>query len=187
MQEHHLFPNGGLTYRTPGGVGGGFDETRATARSFSFAGLTFHNVPISFPHVSSGFFATRGVAGNLGSDVLSRFTVVFDYRDQTVTFIPNRNASLPFRSDRTGLSLNQHDAGGFDVTRVVPASPAAEAGIAAGDRITVFAGKRVAAGYGGGDLRAYTTGTRPFTVTVVRAGVTRNARVTPRYLLPPPQ
>jgi hypothetical protein len=187
VQEHHLFPNGGLIYRTPGGVGGGFEETHAAAKSFSFAGLTFHNVPITFAHVSAGFFATRGVAGNLGADVLSRFTVIFDYRAQTVTFIPNRNASLPFPSDRTGLSLDQRNTSGLEVVRVVPGSPAATAGIAAGDRITAFAGKRIADGYGGGDLLPYTRGTRPFTVTIVRAGVSRNVRLTPRYLLPPPQ
>ncbi len=186
-KEHHLFPKGGLVYRSPGGVGGGYEEIRATARSFVFAGQSYHDVPVSVPQVNSGFFATRGVAGNLGSGFLARFTVVFDYKAQTVTFIPNRNVAMAFRADHVGWSLNQNDFSGFDVRQVVPGGPAANAGIAAGDRITSFAGNQVAAGFGSGDLYPYATGTTPFTVTVDRAGVSRTVTLTPRNLLPPPQ
>ena len=113
------------------------------------------------PQVKSGFFATRGVAGNLGSAFLPRFTIVFDYKAQTVIFIPDRNLMMPFRSDHIGLSLNQSDAAAFEVHQVVPGSPAAEAGITIGDRITAFAGKLVSSGFGLGDLFPYTRGTGP--------------------------
>lgn len=187
VQEHHLFLNGGLTYMSPGGVGGGFAEILAAAKSFAFAGVTFHDVPVGIPQVNSGFFATRGVAGNLGSGFLSRFTVVFDYKAQTATFIPNSNAMMPFRSDHTGLSLNQSDAGAFEVHGVVPGSPAASAGITTGDRITAFAGKEVSSGFGLGDFAPYATGNQPFTITTVRAGTSSTTTLTPRKLLPPPQ
>ncbi|HEX3368181.1 MAG TPA: PDZ domain-containing protein, partial [Candidatus Cybelea sp.] len=187
VQEHQLFPKCGLTYASPGGVGGGFHETVTAAKSFTFAGQTFQNVPIAIPQVKSGFFATRGVAGNLGSAFLQRFTVVFDYKAQTVTFIPNRNLHMPFRSDHIGLSLNQTDASAFEVRQVVPGSPAAQAGIAAGDRITAFAGNRVASGLGFGDFFPYSQGSQPFTVTVARGAASRTVTLTPRKLLPPPQ
>ncbi len=187
VQEHHLFPNGGLTYVSPGGVGGGFLQTVTAADSFAFAGLTYHDVPVGIPQVTSGFFATRRVAGNLGSGFLSRFTVAFDYKAQTVTFVPNANARMRFRSDHVGLSLDQTDASAFVVRQVIPGSPAANAGIAKGDRITAFAGRRVSSGYGPGDLYPYSTGNAPFTLTVVSAGVSRTVTLTPRRLLPPPQ
>jgi hypothetical protein len=187
VREYHLFPKGGPIYRSPGGVGGGYSETHAAAKTFTFAGQTYRDVPISIPQVTSGFFATRGVAGNLGSGFLSRFTVVFDYKAQTVTFIPNRNIAMPFRVDHVGWSLGQDHVGDFDVRHVVPGSPAANAGIAIGDRITAFAGNQVAAGFGLGDLSPYSTGRAPFTVTVDRAGVGRTVRLMPRNLLPPPQ
>ncbi|MFY9719351.1 MAG: aspartyl protease family protein, partial [Candidatus Cybelea sp.] len=95
-KEHHLFSNGGLVYHSAGGVGGGYDEIHARAQTFTFAGQSFDDVPLSIPQVTAGFFATHGVAGNLGSGFLSRFTVVFDYKAQTVTFIPNRNLAMPF-------------------------------------------------------------------------------------------
>jgi hypothetical protein len=187
VQEQHLFPKAGLTYASPGGVGGGFLDTVTAAKSFAFAGQTFQNVPIAIPQVKSGFFATRGVAGNLGSAFLQRFTVVFDYKAQTATFIPNRNLHMPFRSDRVGLSLNQTEAAAFEVRRVVPGSPAAQAGIAAGDRITAFAGNRVSAGFGSGDFFPYSQGSKPFTVTVARGSASRTVTLKPRLLLPPPQ
>jgi hypothetical protein len=187
VQENHLFPSAGLTYASPGGVGGGFSETMTAAKSFTVAGQTFNDVPVTIPQVKAGFFATRGVAGNLGSAFLSRFTVVFDYKAQTVTFIANRDLTMPFRSDRIGLSLNQSDANAFEVRFVVPDSPAANAGIAAGDRITAFAGHQVSSGFGLGDFYPRSQGNKPFTVTVARAGTSRTVTLAPRKLLPPPQ
>jgi hypothetical protein len=187
VQENHLFPSAGLTYASPGGVGGGFSETMTAAKSFMVAGQTFNDVPVTIPQVKAGFFATRGVAGNLGSAFLSRFTVVFDYKAQTVTFIANRNVRMPFRSDRIGLSLDQSDANAFEVRLVVPDSPAANAGIAAGDRITAFAGHQVSSGFGLGDFYPRSQGNKPFTVTVARTGTSRTVTLAPRKLLPPPQ
>lgn len=187
VKEHRLFPKGGLVYRSPGGVGGGFDEIRAAANTFAFAGQVYRNVPVDVPQVTAGFFATRGVAGNLGSAFLARFTVIFDYKAQTVTFIPNHNVGMPFRTDRVGWSLLQNDFSGFDVRQVIPGSPAANAGIEVGDRITTFAGNEVATGFGGGDLIPYTTGNAPFTITYDRGGTSHTVTLTPRYLLPSPQ
>ncbi len=187
VEQHHLFPSGGLPYKSPGGVGGGLTLTVATARTFQLAGLTFDNVPVGIPQVKSGFFATRGVAGNLGAGILSRFTVVFDFKAQTATFIPNANATAQFPSDRTGLSLDQTGPDAFEVLDVVPGSPAANAGIATGDRITAVTGTPVTSGLGLGDSRSYLSGNAPFAVTTERAGTSKTVTLTPRDLLPPAQ
>lgn len=183
VADNHLFPDGGVTYESPGGVGGGFPVLATAAKSFSLAGVTFADVPITIPQVASGFFATRGVAGNLGSGILSRFTLVFDYRAQTVTFIPNRDAQRPFLADRTGLSLNQAGPAAFEVRRVVPNSPAAMAGVLAGDRIVAFNGKRVNRGFGLGDLAPLLVGNQAFTLTIERGATATTVHVTPRALI----
>ena len=187
VQKHHLFPEGGLTYKTPGGVGGGFAVTLAAAKSFALAGQTFHDAPVIIPQVTSGSFATRGVAGNLGAGILSRFTCIFDYKAQTVTFIPNRNLMMAFPTERTGLSLSQSGPNNFVVLDVVPNSPGATAGIAPGDQITAFDGKSVSAGYGLGDLHTYVTGTAPFSVTYTHDSASRTVTIVPQLLLPPAQ
>ena len=159
VKENHLFPKGGLIYRSPGGVGGGYSETRAAAKTFTFAGQTYHDVPVGIPQVKSGFFATRGVAGNLGSAFLSRFTVVFDYKAQTVTFI--QIATLRCRSAATasGWSLGQSDALHFEVRSVVPKvrqpTPASRPAIASRRSL----GNQVASGLGLGDLTPYSPAT----------------------------
>jgi predicted aspartyl protease len=187
VEEHHLFPNGGLTYVSPGGVGGKVDSTLVTAKSVRLAGVNFVNVPVGIVHAKAGAFATRGVAGNLGARILSRFTIVFDYKAETVTFIPNADAMRPFTTDRTGLSLNQTGAGAFEVLGTVAGSPAQNAGIAVNDRITAIGGVGVASGLGLGDVRPYTTGSTPFAVTLRRGSLTKTVTITPRDIAPAPQ
>lgn len=186
-QEHKLFANGGLTYVSPGGIGGTVSLTLTAAKNVRLAGLKLDDVPVAIVHTTAGAFATRGVAGNLGAQVLSRFTVVFDYKAETVTFIPNAEANEKFRTDRTGLSLNQTGPGAFDVLGVIPGSPAADAGITASDRITAVNGTPVSSGLGLGNIRPLSTGAVPFTLTVEHAAATRTVTITPRDILPPAQ
>lgn len=187
VDEHHLFPKGGLRYISPGGVGGTVETTIAMAKSVQLAGVSYSNVPVGIVHSKAGAFATRGVAGNLGARVLSRYTVVFDYKAETVTFIPNADATKPFRIDRTGMSLNQTGPDAFDVLGTIPGSPAEQAGILAKDRVIAIGGISVASGLGLGDVRPYTSGNAPFTVTVERGQSTKTITITPRSIQPQPQ
>lgn len=187
VDEHHLFPSGGTTYISPGGVGGTVQTTIVTAKTVQLAGLTYDNVPVGIIHSKAGAFATRGVAGNLGARILSHYTVVFDYKAETVTFIPNADARKPFLIDRTGLSLNQTGPDAFDVLGTVAGSPAQDAGLLAKDRITAIAGINVSSGLGLGDVRTYTSGNAPFTVTFERGSTTKTVTITPRDIQPPPQ
>jgi len=187
VREHHLFTAGGLPYVSPGGVGGTIAETVAVAKSFRFAGITFHNMPLGIIHTKAGIFATRGIAGNIGARVLSRFTVVFDYRAGTVTFIPGPKPTARFRTDRTGLSLDQRGPDAFEVLAVVPHSPAAQAGMRAGDRIVAIDGKKVSSGIGFGNMRPYVINRRRIVFSIERNGTTANVTVKPRNILPPPQ
>ncbi|MGH7728094.1 MAG: aspartyl protease family protein, partial [Vulcanimicrobiaceae bacterium] len=187
VQRHHLFAKGGLAYVSPGGVGGALPFTVAVAKSVQLAGVTFDDVPISVVHTTSGIFATRGIAGNFGARILSRFTVVFDYKSETVSFIPNADATAKFPSDGTGLSLNQTDPDAFEVLAVVADSPAAGAGIAAHDRIVAVNGTKLSSGLGLGDFVPLSAGTTPFTVTIERGAATKTFTIAPRNLLPPAQ
>lgn len=187
VEEHHLFANGGVKYVSPGGVGGAVQTTETAAKTFELAGVTFKNVPVAIVRSRAGAFATHGVAGNLGARILSRFTVIFDYKAQTVTFIPNAGESEGFSPDRTGLSLNQSGPSAFEVLAVVPNSPAAAAGIAAGDKITGVNDTAVSSGLGLGDLRKFTRGEAPFTLTFERDSQSRTVTITPRSMLPAPQ
>lgn len=99
----------------------------------------------AFPR--SGTFGRSGKAGNIGSAVLRRFRVTFDYPRNRIFLEPNGRFGDPFEFDMGGLQLVT-DSPAFDVVRVkrvLPNSPAAEAGLRPADEILSVAGHPTAA------------------------------------------
>jgi hypothetical protein len=184
---HGLFRGPGVRYLSVGGVGGHLAYSRYRAKTFTLAGATFHDAPVSISDASAGSFASRSVAGNIGVRVLSRYLLTFDFRNTTVSFIPNAHVNAPFAVDRVGLSLNQPTAATFTVLSIVPGSPAATAGLKEGDTIVELNGTSIAAAHLGlTDSAIYTRGTRPFTLTTQAAdGTKHTVTLVPRDMLPP--
>lgn len=75
------------------------------------------------------------IAGEIGGGTLRRFTVVLDYPHQQIILAPNLHVHEDDHEDMSGLSLIALGPGlkTFQVTQVAPGSPAAHAGIEAGD------------------------------------------------------
>ena len=93
------------------------------------------NVVTSFPVIEhQNPRGTEKLAGNLGTDVLRRFNVTFDYQGRRMVLEPNSQNSEPFEYDHSGVRLRFGDA--FVVESVLAGSPAAEAGISEGDVLT---------------------------------------------------
>lgn len=94
----------------------------------------------------TGMFGREGKAGNIGGAILKRFRVTFDYSRKRVYFQPNERFSQPYEFDMSGLALVTEgpDFALRRVLRVLPASPADEAGLAAGDELVSFDGKPAA-------------------------------------------
>jgi len=153
---HGLYPGPGDPFVSPGGVGGELPDALYRGKTLTIAGTTLNAPVVDVPAALAGQFASKSIAGNMGAGILARFTVTFDYAHRTVTFVPNAHVADPFIGDRTGLSLNQPEAGFFVVLSVAPNSPAAEAGLKAGDHIVEIAGQNIASGnLGGGDVHAF--------------------------------
>src|SRR4030095_4296119 len=55
-----------------------------------FGGQTFKNVPTSFPDASAGTTGEPGRNGNLGSGILRRFKVIYDYSRNRMIVEPNK-------------------------------------------------------------------------------------------------
>ncbi|MBC7776352.1 MAG: PDZ domain-containing protein [Phycisphaerae bacterium] len=75
--------------------------------------------------------------GLIGNSILNRFQVVIDYQGATLWLKPTKYYQSEFVYDRSGLSIIASGIrlNHFSVLNVLPDSPAAEAGIHAGDRI----------------------------------------------------
>ncbi|HZO93502.1 MAG TPA: aspartyl protease family protein [Candidatus Baltobacteraceae bacterium] len=185
-RAHGLFATAPrVPYVSPGGIGGSVPATLVRGGEFTLAGVTLRRPIVQLANQPAGGFASRTIAGNIGADVLQRYTVTFDYRARTVTFAPNGQSIPDFPTDRTGLSLNQHDPGSVDVIGVAPGSPAAVAGVRVGDEIVAVNGRPVAQ-YGDTELSAAIHGlTGPvLRLTLRRGGATTEVRLTPREMLP---
>jgi C-terminal processing protease CtpA/Prc len=81
--------------------------------------------------------AAKDHAGLIGAEFLRRFSVVYDSRGTRILLAPNRTYGDAAAYDQSGLRIHAdgpsfHE---FVVGRVLPASPAAEAGIEPGDTI----------------------------------------------------
>jgi len=77
------------------------------------------------------------VAGAIGSHMLRRFTVVFDFPHHQLMFEPNSHLVDPDEEDKSGLILSAKGTNlkTYEVVSVQPNSPAALAGIKVGDVI----------------------------------------------------
>jgi len=91
--------------------------------------------PVTFlSQQASGTSASKDVAGNVGFGVLHRFTLTFDYPHALIYFEPNAQWSAPDLADRSGLRVVRSGQG-FKIQYVAEGSPAALAGLKAGDLI----------------------------------------------------
>jgi hypothetical protein len=75
--------------------------------------------------------------GNIGFELLKRFSLIIDYPHQRLLLRPNTNFREPFEHDMCGLDLLATGPGyrRFLVLRVAPGSPAAAAGLAADEEL----------------------------------------------------
>jgi hypothetical protein len=74
----------------------------------------------------------------IGLGLLSRFNLVFDHSGQRLFIEPNRSLAEPFEHDMSGMVLEKGEGDHLIVDRVFEDSPARNAGIRQGDRITMI-------------------------------------------------
>jgi hypothetical protein len=134
----HLPPAAMKLLNEPGSSTGGTTESReGRADRIGVGPYSIKEPPITFAQDTEGLMAARNYAGLIGAEFLERFTVVFDNSEKRVWLTPNRNYAQPAEYDASGLRIRAEGAGfhRFVVGRIVPESPAAEAGIEPGDVI----------------------------------------------------
>lgn len=98
-----------------------------------------NNVIAAFPDFkdAAGKLASLNRNGNIGNNILKRFSVVFDYNNQCIYMNPNSSFKEPFEHDMSGLDLGW---GGpsyqrLFVSQVEEGSAAEEAGLQINDEI----------------------------------------------------
>src|SRR5262245_40066890 len=123
------------------GVGGEIPLPIGRVASLHLGASTIERPVTALPE--EGFFAREGKAGNIGSAILRRFRVTFDYSRKRVYLEPNEGFAAPYEFDMSGLVVLTQGPE-FSVRRVqkvIPKTPAADAGFSPGDEIVSFDGK----------------------------------------------
>jgi hypothetical protein len=120
------------------GVGGWSAHSKGRIRSLRIGPFTFARPVAHFPEDRAGAFAREDMAGAFGAELLRRFRVILDYSRSRVILEPNAHLREPWPADASGLLLRcpAGDYRSYEVMLVVPGSPAEQAGVQVGDRIT---------------------------------------------------
>jgi hypothetical protein len=131
----------GVSAITGWGVGGPSRSCVARLPSLTLHGVRVDNVVAGLSEAKGGSFSDANYDGNIGSGLLKRFAVTFDYSHQTMYL---RRLSPPPADagtfDRSGMWINAAD-GAYEIKSIAANSPAAQAGLAEGDRITSLNGE----------------------------------------------
>ncbi len=121
------------------GLSGKINGSIGRVTSIKLGDYDLKNVLSSFPNYNDVAAKTKQKqrTGNLGADILRRFTVIFDYQDAAMYLKKNIYFNQSFEHDMSGMEIYVDDRyfNRVFISRVEPASPAEKAGILADDEI----------------------------------------------------
>ncbi len=123
------------------GVGGPSKALLGRAGKLTIGSVTIDAPVTEFVIDKGGAAESARTAGNIGGDLLKRFTVTLDYTHRTLWLEPNSLSAEKEVFDRSGLWISRAADGGIEVADVASGSAAAGIGLAIGDEITQVNGK----------------------------------------------
>jgi hypothetical protein len=145
VNEHDLLDRFSPTIYTTvgGGVGGQVKAQVGRLQDLIVGGISLGGVHASLSQIIRGAFANPDRAGIIGSAVLQRFLVVFDYAGEKLTlYEQDYNLDrLDFDKSGTFLVSDVDELSVIRVIDVIEGSPAEEAGLKVGDVIREIDGK----------------------------------------------
>ncbi len=132
-EEHGLFDNRRMVEISLMGAGGEESAYLARFDSLEIGGFTIERPVFALSMDERGIGAFPGISGIIGNDVLQRFTLTLDYGNQRIGLERNRFFDKPALKDRSGIALERDASNRVLIYRVIPGSPADEAGVVPGD------------------------------------------------------
>ncbi len=153
-QEKHeeiYLPDENLNHYLGSSLTGALEGQIARVKKIKIGKFKFKKVLTSFPNDwrIPSVVKDRSIEikryGTLGSDVLSRFTVIYNYFDHCIYLKKNEDYRESFKFNRAGFTFT---AGGneldqYFVSTIIPNSPASKIGLQINDEIIAIGGKPV--------------------------------------------
>ena len=122
------------------GVGGHASSRTVRLATIELGSVALHALPFRLLLTTPEVRAGEEPSGNLGYELLKRFRITLDYRDGIAYFEPNPDAGKREPIVVVGLMLERNADGDLTVRAVTPGTPAATAGLHAGDVIVAVNG-----------------------------------------------
>ncbi|ARS35078.1 aspartyl protease family protein [Pontibacter actiniarum] len=127
------------------GLSGDIHGKIGRLKAFKLGRHELQNLTTSYPD-EEGIRLALNVAdrnGNLGSDILKRFTVIFDYPHKRMMLLPNHRYKEPFSYNMAGFEVSTPLPGTnfYIVSNVVDNSAAKRVGVKSGDQLLSINGR----------------------------------------------
>lgn len=153
-QERHeeiILPEETLDHYLGSGLTGELEGEIGRVRKIKLGKFKFRRVLTSYPNdwrIQPVVRDKDGVIkryGTLGSDVLSRFTVIYDYFNEYIYLKKNSHYRDDFKFNRAGFTFTAagKDLNQYFISTLISDSPAAQAGLQVNDEIIAIDGKPV--------------------------------------------
>lgn len=126
------------------GLSGAIDGKLGRIKRFTLGKFSFKNVISSFgTSIQSTGQLIPDRIGSIGGELLSRFTLILDYKSEKLYLKKNYHYNRSFSQNRSGLNVVAagQEFKTFSVVHVMEGSPAAKAGIMPGDIVVAINGK----------------------------------------------
>jgi hypothetical protein len=172
------------------------DSEAADSTSASLAGVlraekvelgpfAFSGPVLELSRSARGITADKELAGMMGSAILSRFRVAWDFSHDRMFLEKSAHYADPFPYDASGVSLAAQgpDLSTFEVRRIAAGSPAAQAQLAVGDVLLAVDGKPVKGITLPGVRKLFQQDGKEYLLSVLRDGAIEKIRLKCRRML----
>jgi hypothetical protein len=171
--------------RAGGGVGGATYADVGRVDALSIGGVEVRAPIVHLFGEGAGVFSGNPRwDGNIGGDILRRFTVWLDYDRSRLILEPHAGTTEPFETDMSGATfVGSADGLRLVVEEVVPGSPAAESGLAVDDVVLSIDGTPAQTAHLAGLRDRLRRPGEIVTIEIRRGYATRTVRLVTRRLI----
>lgn len=141
VKQHRLFETAGAKVEiTGGGFGGTFLSTARRMAKLEIGPYGWAHPIVALSSATGGAFTSEDYAGNIGNQILQRFTCTLDYERRVLYLEPGARYAEPDEFPRSGAQLARF-GDRVVVYAVLADSPAERAGLREQDEVVAIDGK----------------------------------------------
>jgi len=140
-------PNPNISGNLGVGLGGEISGNIGRISGLRLGSYEFNNVLTNFPDFDNVASKSKikDRTGNLGSDILKRFHITYDYQNKAMYLRKNDFYNQPFEHDMSGIEIFTVDEGGirYFISRIEKGSPAEKSELLVNDEIVGINFKKI--------------------------------------------